>query len=123
MAKRSKSGKLKSLQRELTEAKRLYEAAKSSQYHRLVASSRSPDGVMDAARGKIRDWARYLDENHDLAIGILDELVNKIIGTGLVVEPMVRNRDGTLAQETNAALRRMWDRWQRRTNAPKEGWE
>ena len=114
MAKRSRSGKIKAIKRELTEAKRLYEAAKSSQYHRIVSSSRSPDGVMDAARGKIRDWARYLDENHDLAIGILDELVNKIIGTGLVVEPMVRNSDGSLAQDTNAALRRLWEQWQRR---------
>jgi len=112
MAKPSK--KLKALQRELAEAKRLYEAAKSSQYHRIVSSSRSPDGVMDQARGKIRDWARYLDENHDLAIGILDELVNKVIGTGLVVEPMVRRTNGQLAEDVNAQIRRLWDQWNRR---------
>jgi lambda family phage portal protein len=102
------------------QAKRLYEAAKSSQYHRPMASSRSPDGVMDAARGKVRDWARYLDENHDLAIGILDDMVNKVVGNGLLFEPLVRGRDGALDETVNERLRELWTQWRRRPDTTGE---
>lgn len=101
-------------------ATRLYEAAKSTQYHRAMGSSRSPDGVMDAARGKIRDWARYLDENHDLAIGILDDMVNKIVGNGLVFEPLVRAAGGQLDQTTNDRLRALWAQWRVRPDTTGE---
>ncbi len=64
---------------------RLYEAAKDSVYHRRPGTAGSADKTMDQARERIRDWARHLDENHDLAIGVLDELVNKFVGTGITL--------------------------------------
>lgn len=91
--------------------KRLYDAAKTNNYHRKPASQGSGDKNMDHARGKIRDWARYLDENHDLAIGVLDELVNKIVGTGITLEPLAASAGGVPAQELNRQIANLWRRW------------
>lgn len=95
-------------------AERVYEAAAPSNYHRVVNMSLSPDGVMDNARGKLRDWARYLDENHDLAIGILDVLVNNIVGTGIITEPMAMDRNGNLHEAFNNEARKLLSEWSKK---------
>ena len=116
MAKRKKQ-KTKAVQ---PEQQRNYTAAQPSQYRKSISTSRSPDGVMDAARGKIRDIARYLDENHDLVIGILNELVDKVIGPGLIVEPVAKDRSGQLASEFNTHVRNVMKRWYRRPDTTGE---
>jgi len=93
---------------------RLYEAAQPSNYHKPVKMSFSPDGVMEHARGKLRDWARWLDENHDLAIGILDVLVNNIVGTGIGIEPMAQRANGQLHEEFNSAARDLLKEWSKK---------
>ena len=104
----------------LEHAKRLYDAAQNSNYHKRPKTSRSADGTMEHARGRLRDWARHLDENHDLAIGILDALVNNIVGTGIVVEPMVRTRGGGLNDKVNRQIRELWKDWTRRPEVTAE---
>ena len=100
-------------QAQLEHATRLYEAAKLSNLHRPRSISRSGNGVMDHARGKLRDLARDLDENHDLAVAILDDLVNKIVGTGIQIEPMVSLESGELDETVNDAIRDVLKRWGR----------
>lgn len=90
---------------------RLYEAASNSIYHKKPGSQGSPDRAMDNARAKVRDWARYLDENHDLAIGVLDELVNKVVGTGITLEPLAAGSSGAPAQQLNREISALWRRW------------
>ena len=94
---------------------RLYDAAQPSQYHKSVVSGGfSGDAVMQNAGIKLRSWARYLDENHDLSIGILDTLVGNIVGTGLTIEPMAMTTEGDLHEELNNAMRDLWrDFWTR----------
>lgn len=92
-------------------AKRLYEAANASIYHRRPGAQGRPDAAMDKARERVRDWARHLDENHDLAIGVLDELVNKIVGTGIVLEPLAASSRGRLNERVNRDIMRLWRRW------------
>lgn len=83
---------------------RAYEGATATSYHPRRRETRSGDAVMQHANTRLRSIARYLDENHDLAIGVLDDLVNKIIGTGIGIDPLVRRTDGTPAVDVNAAL-------------------
>lgn len=94
---------------------RLYDAAQQSSYHKSIKSGGySGDAVMHNAGSKLRAWARYLDENHDLAIGILDTLVNNIVGTGIIVEPMVLSKRGDLHERLNNEFRALWkDFWNR----------
>ncbi len=97
--------------RRLAAVKGLYEAAKPSRTHPYRGTSISPDSTMQRASGRLRDIARSLDENHDLVSGLLDDLVNWTIGTGLTVEPMVLTPGGKPATEFNADLRLHYEDW------------
>lgn len=96
---------------------RLYEAAQPSIYRKARTDSRSGNAVMAHARDALRRQARYLDENHDLVVGVLDTLVDRIVGRGIVVEPMVKTRRGELDYRLNAQIARRWLRWSERPEA------
>lgn len=99
---------------QLAAAKRVYDAAQGSNYHVAPTDSRSPDGVMENAGAKLRKWARHLDENHDISIGILDVLVNNIVGTGIMVEPLVTTKGGKPAEKVNKQIRKLMKGWAHR---------
>ena len=98
----------------LEQAKRVYDAAKKSNYHVMPTDARSADGVMENAGAKMRKWARHLDENHDISIGILDVLVNNVVGTGIMIEPLVVTKGGKPAEKINKAIRKLVKEWGRR---------
>lgn len=88
-----------------------YDAAASTQYRPRKGDSRSANAVMHTAGASLRQWARHLDENHDLAVGILDDLSKKIVGCGIAVEPMVNLVGGDPAAAANRTLRDLWADW------------
>ena len=94
--------------------KRLYDAAISSDFHLSPTESGTADYVVNHAGYKLRDYARWLDENSDIAVGVLDTLVNNIIGTGVQIEPQVANRRGEPIQRINAQIRELWSEWTKR---------
>ncbi len=98
----------------LAKAERHYQAADKSIYHRTPGAQGTADQAMNKARERVRDWARHLDENHDLAIGILDELVNKVVGTGITLEPLAGSRNGKPNKKLNREISRLWRAWQKR---------
>lgn len=61
-----------------------------------------------------REQARYAEANYDLASGALDVLVNNIIGTGITVEPTVRDMDGNPVKVVNDQLRVLHEAWAKR---------
>ena len=67
---------------QLNGIERLYDVAQPSNFHTKPRDNRSADGVIDHSRSSLRDFARHLDENHDIAIGVLDTLVDNIVGRG-----------------------------------------
>ena len=95
-------------QARLQAAQRLYEAASISPSHPRRGRQHAADAVMDNAKGRLRDYARWLDENHDLAVGILDDLVANIIGTGVGVEPLAKRQSGAPLDSLNDQLRDLW---------------
>ena len=88
-----------------------FEAARPSQYRKLRMDRGSGDAVMQRAGDFLRLQARHLDENHDIATGILDILVNRTIGRGIRYEPQVQDKDGNLHDEFNELLLDYHDRW------------
>lgn len=96
---------------------RLYDAAQPSTQRKERTDIRSGNAVMEQAQGSLRRKARYLDENHDLVVGILDTLVQRIVGTGIIVEPMIKTKRGTLSTKVNQQIRRAWREWGRRPDA------
>lgn len=102
------------------EYKRLYEAAQLHHQHRRPKQHGSGDKSMDHARGRIRDWARYLDENHDLSAGILDTLVNKTVGAGIQVMPMILDSNGQAMRDLNLEIAALWREFSQRPEVTHE---
>lgn len=82
-----------------------YQASKPSLQHKAPPRSGSADASVGAADARLRDWARWLDENLDIVTGALDKLCNFIVGTGITIEPMVRSRNGKLLDLVNNQIR------------------
>lgn len=92
------------------DAARLYEHDKTNKRHpQRQIGAHSADAVMHHTRGKIRDSARWLDENNAIAVSVMEALVTNIVGDGTKVEPMVLQTNGQLAKETNLQLKKAFD--------------
>lgn len=74
------------------QAIRLLDAGKDSPYRRRPRGQQSANAVTDHGAIAARSFARYLDENHDLCIGILDLLETRITH-GLSLEPLTESAD------------------------------
>lgn len=93
----------------LAHAQRYYEAVKITAQRPRRGGPQAADAVMDAAKGNMREFARHLDENHDLAIGVLDDLVTNIIGAGAGIEPLaVRGPNREPVADLNRQLADLW---------------
>src|SRR5262245_27626622 len=98
----------------ISAGRRAYEAAASGAYstNRHRFATESPDGAVSGGQGEtLKQWGRHLDENHDLTVGVLDELVAKVIGRGIGIDPAVRLRSGELDEATNDQLRDLLEVW------------
>ena len=88
-----------------------FEAAKPDVRRKRRTDRGDGNAVLMRSGDQLRVQARHLDENHDLARGILDVLVNRTIGRGIRFEPQVRNRQGDLHDEFNELLLDIHTRW------------
>ncbi len=89
---------------------RLYDIAdprKAHRYGQLRGKGYSPDDVINQAGATPRDWARHQDENNDLAISILDTLVDQFY----VLEPTpnVTLPNGSPDETRNAQIAELWE--------------
>jgi lambda family phage portal protein len=106
--------------RKILHAQRAYEAAQPSRLRKTKTDPGSGDAVVERAGESLRLQARYLDENHDLARGVLNCLVNNVVGRGITIEPQVKRAGGELAKEINEQLVELWEEWIR---FPEVTWE
>lgn len=106
--------------RKVLKAQRAYEAAQPSRLRKIKTDSGSGDAIVERAGESLRLQARHLDENHDLAGGVLDVLVNNVVGRGVAVEPQVKLKSGELAKSVNDQLMELWEEWVR---FPEVTWE
>ena len=106
--------------RRILQARRAYEAAQPSRLRKNKTDPGSGDAIVERAGESLRLQARYLDENHDLARGVLNCLVNNVVGRGITIEPQVKRTDGELAKPINDGLIELWEEW---TRFPEVTWE
>jgi lambda family phage portal protein len=88
-----------------------YEAAEPGQHHKWRTDRRSANTINERAMLPIRTQARHLEENYDLATGVLDVLVSNTVGTGIQPEPQVMLLNGDPAEDVNRALLKIYDDW------------
>lgn len=90
-----------------------HDSALPSRLRKIKRSTGSGDMV--AVHGKsLREQARWLDENYDLASAILDEKVKGIIGSkGIMIEPAPKNKNGEILTEFAGQLSQLFEEWSR----------
>jgi lambda family phage portal protein len=92
----------------------LYEAARPTRTRRNPKDNRSGNNLTDGATETLRGQARHLEQNHDLARGILTCLVNNVVGAkGIGVEFQPKNADGSVNKDLADELSWYFSEWGR----------
>ena len=99
---------------------RAYEAAQPSRLHKRHTDRSSGDASVGLAGEQLRIQARHLDENHDLARGVLNVLVNNIVGTGIRIEALAKDKKGESLTAFNNKLHQLFEDWMLK---PEVTWE
>jgi len=74
-----------------------YEAAKPSTLRKGRRETGSGNAAVLRAGATLRQTARHLEQNYDLALGVINTLVANVVGpNGIGVEPQPRNADGSI---------------------------
>lgn len=99
---------------QLESAIRLYEGGKGTSQRPKRGSGASGDAVMASTGNRLRETVRYLEENDGITAGVLDDLVNNVVGTGVTIEPMAKLSDDEPAEALNRSLRELYAEWHER---------
>jgi lambda family phage portal protein len=94
----------------------VYEAGQSTRLRKFSRDKASGSLLAKAYAGPLRDQARHLERNHDIARGILRKLVNNTVGpNGITVEPQPRRMiDGSIHEDLAKILADLWRDWSKR---------
>ncbi|EJW6229416.1 phage portal protein [Escherichia coli] len=89
-----------------------YEAVKPTRTHKAQRENRSADQLSQMGAVSLREQARWLDNNHDLVIGVFDKLEERVIGKqGIIVEPIPLLTNGKIAKKLVKDIRRKFGEW------------
>jgi lambda family phage portal protein len=91
---------------------RAYEAAHTTRTHAAKKEKNGANTSVFIAGASIREQSRWLDENHDVASGILDKLEERVVGArGIQVEPQPLTYDGKVHEAFAAELSVLYEKW------------
>lgn len=89
-----------------------YDASNPSRKRRFHRNILSGEQLARASAVELRNQARFLERNMDIASGILDKLVDFSIGpTGIMVEPQPKRHDGSVDDDFAEELERDYAAW------------
>lgn len=89
-----------------------YEAARPDRQRKARREYGSASNAVRTAGTSIREQARHLEQNHDLARAVLRVLVNSTVGSaGIQVEPTPLRADGSVDEVLAQAMLEVWDEW------------
>jgi capsid protein len=92
----------------------VHEATKPSRSRKIARDGGNGAGIVDQDAATLRNIARHLERDHDLARGALNTLVQNVVGTGIDIEPAPRLPgkpvDQDLADQLNDLITNWWER-------------
>lgn len=89
-----------------------YEAAKPGNLRKGRRETGSGNDAILRAGASLRQTARHLEQNYDLALGVLNTLVANIVGqNGIGVEPQPRRADGTIDDALARQILELYKDW------------
>ena len=90
-----------------------YEAAKPDRLRKNRRATGSANDDVLRAGSSLREIARHLEQNYDLALGVLNTLVANIVGpNGIGIEPQPRNADGSINDDLARQILDLYKDWQ-----------
>lgn len=89
-----------------------YEAGQASNTLKQRVSNNDPDVDPGAAATNLRANARHLEQNYDLARGVISTIVANVVGLGINPIPGLKKKDGTLHKDANKALLQLYKDWE-----------
>lgn len=89
-----------------------YDATNRSRLRKETRDYGSGNNVTERSVADLRNYARHLERNHDLARGVLNTLVQNTVGAqGILIEPQPRGPDGQVDEGLAQQLADLWDDW------------
>lgn len=89
-----------------------YEAAIPTRTHKIKRENRNANQLNQIAGKSLREQARWFDNNHDLVVGALDKMEERVIGAkGIIVEPQPLTVAGTLNNALAEQIHARWAEW------------
>ena len=89
-----------------------YEAAMPNRTHKAKRESQGANVSTKQSAVSLREQARALDQNHDIVIGILDKMEERVIGSrGMHMEPQPLNLSGDVDEALAEQIRKKWAEW------------
>lgn len=91
---------------------RAYKVTQPSSYRRNpVQAELSQDSAYLAAAPNLRQWGVASDENDPHYVGVMDELLNRIVGDGIHIQPTPTTRTGTPLPQLHDQLVEFHAQW------------
>lgn len=92
-----------------------YEATKPGRMRKGRRETGSPNQSVITAGGSLREQARHMEQNHDLARGVLSVLVANVIGPyGIGIESMPRTKSGEIHQDLAKQIDALFSDWSKK---------
>lgn len=89
-----------------------FEATMPTRTHKAKRDNQGANANVRQSAVSLREQARALDQNHDIVIGILDKLEERVIGSkGIHIEPQPLNLAGEVHQALAEQIRKAWAEW------------
>ncbi|PRD64807.1 phage portal protein [Malikia granosa] len=89
-----------------------YEAAKPDRTRKGRRAVGTANHEVLQAGATLRQTARHLEQNYDLALGVLNTLVSNVVGpTGIGIEPQPRRADGSIDDDLARQILGLWKDW------------
>ncbi len=90
---------------------RAHEAVRPSRSRRLFGDEGSGNRIVSSDAKSLRDQARALERDYDVAANALNILVQNTVGSGIDVMPAPRKAGGQVNRDLAQQLRDLWDEW------------
>lgn len=98
-----------------------YEATRPNRLHKSRRATGNIDDNVRAAGLPMRQMARYLEQNYDIAAGVLNALVVNVVGAhGIGVEPQPRQLDGSIHAPLARQIMELHTEWCRRPDVTRQ---
>lgn len=89
-----------------------YEAARPDRQRKGRRATGSANEEVLRAGATLRQTARHLEQNYDLALGVLNTLVSNVVGpNGICVEPQPRKADGSIDDALARNILTLYQNW------------